>query len=162
MIIIHFDTRHCPFHCIDIDHQHVSEQGHTRFRTGSLRQVHMSEPGLLLLVNYHEKDRYGSFWCQIFSRYSFDIPYHCKMTMFTNILATFTVEKQNIHNWINVMFRNRVQNSSSNRQHRVCSTSVSMSGEITWHLRHLLANLGWSYKYIIYGAYERLSLIGCD
>ena len=90
----------CPFHCIDIDHQHVSEQGPTRFRTGSHRQVHMSEPGLLLLANYREPDRYSSFWWQICSRYPFDIPYHYKMTMFTNILATFMVEKQNIHNWI--------------------------------------------------------------
>ena len=64
------------------------------------------------------------FDANFFSRYPFDIPYHCKMTMFINILATFTVEKLNIHNWINVMFRNRVHNSSSNRQHRVCSPSV--------------------------------------
>ena len=81
-------------------------------------------PGLLLLANYREKDRYSSFWCQMFIKYPFDIPYHYKMTMFTNILATFTVEKQNIHNWINVTFRNRGHNSSSNRQHRVCSPSV--------------------------------------
>ena len=57
-------------------------------------------PGLLLLVNYREKDRYSYFLCQFLtiSRYPFDIPYHCKMTMLTNILATFMVEKQNIHN----------------------------------------------------------------
>ena len=47
-----------PF--IYIYHQHVSEHGHKRFRTGSYRQVHMAEPSLLLLVNYRQKDRYIS------------------------------------------------------------------------------------------------------
>ena len=34
-------------------------------------------------------------------------------------------KKQNIHNWINVTFRNQIHNSSSNRQHRVSSPSVN-------------------------------------
>ena len=38
----------------------------------------------------------------------------------------------------------------------------SMSGKITWHLSHLLANPGLPYNNIIHGAYVRLSLIGCD
>ena len=50
-----------------------------------------------------------------------DIPltYHTivKWRMSTNILYTFTVEKQNTHNWINDTSRNRVHNSSSHIHH---------------------------------------------
>ena len=62
----------CPFHCIDVDHQHVSEHGHRRFRTESYRQVDMEEPDLLLLVNNRQIDIYISL---------FDAN-----TMFTNLL----------------------------------------------------------------------------
>ena len=69
MIMMHFVTVNnhhiCPFLCIDIDHQHVSEHGHTRFGTGSYRQVHMEEPGLLLQINKPQTDRCISFTCNL-------------------------------------------------------------------------------------------------
>ena len=116
----------CPFHYIYIDHQHVSEQGHTRFRTGSPIQVHMSEPGLLLRVNYHEKDRYmalfdAKFLADIILTYHTIVKWRCLLTYWPLLRS----KKQNIHNWINVTFRNQVHNSSSNRHHRVSSPSVS-------------------------------------
>ena len=66
--------------------------------------------------------------CTCMFLYAFYIAHHCKLTMFINLLDTFTLEKQNIYNCIQKLQISLGyepgENSSSNIYHRVSSSSA--------------------------------------